>query len=121
MERGYGRGERRAQQQRVLEEKAQRLSAELEQAKDQVRALRDAAEILGEHWKQLEAEHEAARAEQLRLARQRDLLAGAIRSFLGSLPFQPHEALGGLVRLKLAGPLAMVEETGRERSGTAAS
>ncbi len=38
MERGYGRGERRAQQQRVLEEKVQRLTAELEHAKDQVRA-----------------------------------------------------------------------------------
>ncbi len=38
MERGYGRGERRAQQQRVLEEKVQRLTAELEQVQDQARA-----------------------------------------------------------------------------------
>jgi hypothetical protein len=39
------------------------------------------------------------------LQRQVDALAGGIRSFLTSLPFQPQEALGFQARVKLAGAL----------------
>jgi len=38
-------------------------------------------------------------------ARQRDMLAGGIRSFLTSLPFQPPEAIGFQARVKLHGAL----------------
>jgi len=36
-------------------------------------------------------------------------LAGGVRSFLSSLPFQPPEAIGFQARVKLAGPLAEYE------------
>jgi hypothetical protein len=45
----------------------------------------------------------------LERAERQDQVVGGVRSFLSSLPFQPPEALGFQVRVKLAGPLAELD------------